>query len=125
MKIAVITEDGRTISRNYTRAPYCLVLTVENGVITGRELREMPGRDPSAVPAADLGLDAASHSRQMAAARAIADCQALLCGGMVRGAYESLRWLGVRPLLTDRRDIDAAVRAYLAGELADRVERLN
>ena len=30
MKIACITEDGHTISQHFGRAPYYLVLTVEN-----------------------------------------------------------------------------------------------
>jgi predicted Fe-Mo cluster-binding NifX family protein len=33
MKIAAITDDGKTISQHFGRAPYYLVVTVENGQI--------------------------------------------------------------------------------------------
>ena len=38
MKIAAITEDGKTISLHFGRALSYLVLTVEEGVITQREI---------------------------------------------------------------------------------------
>jgi len=40
MKIAVISDDGKTISRHFGRAPYYLVLTVEDGKIVAREQRD-------------------------------------------------------------------------------------
>ncbi|TLN08200.1 cupin domain-containing protein, partial [bacterium] len=45
MKIAVITDDGTTISQHFGRAPYYLVLSVENGQIIQRELREKLGHN--------------------------------------------------------------------------------
>ncbi len=43
MKIAVITENGKTISQHFGRAPYYLVFTIEDGKITNREMREKMG----------------------------------------------------------------------------------
>jgi len=31
LKIAVITEDGKTISKHFGRAPYYMIVTIENG----------------------------------------------------------------------------------------------
>ena len=45
MKIAAITEDGITISQHFGRAPYYLVLTIENGEIVHRELRDKLGHN--------------------------------------------------------------------------------
>jgi hypothetical protein len=36
MKIAAITDDGITISQHFGRAPYYMVLTIENGEILQR-----------------------------------------------------------------------------------------
>ena len=58
-------------------------------------------------------------------AEAIADCQALLCGGMGAGAYESMRHRGIQPVVTDIASIDDAVKAYIAGQIVDRVDRLH
>ena len=36
MKIAVITDDERTISQHFGRAPYYVVVTIEDGKIVDR-----------------------------------------------------------------------------------------
>jgi len=50
----------------------------------------------------------------------IADCQAVLAGGMGLGMQRNLEEVGIRPLLTDVADIEEAVRAFAEGRLAVR-----
>lgn len=52
-------------------------------------------------------------------AATIIDCQVLLCGGMGWGAYESMQAKGITPIVTDIRDIDAAVEVGLDGTIVD------
>jgi len=133
MKIAVITDDGKTISQHFGRAPYYLVLTIENDQIVQRELREKMGHNQfSAEPHheehhhhGEHGQDEASHGKHARMAEAISDCQAVLCGGMGYGAYESMRRLNIQPIVTDLSDIDAAVQAYINGTLVDHTEKLH
>ena len=40
MKIAAISEDGTTISQHFGRAPYYLVITVEDGKVVSKEKRD-------------------------------------------------------------------------------------
>jgi predicted Fe-Mo cluster-binding NifX family protein len=96
MKIAAITEDGKTISQHFGRAPYYLVATVENGKIVNRELRNKLGHahfadlpHEASQPDQPHGMDAASHNKHLQMAEAIGDCQALLCRGMGMGAVSS------------------------------------
>jgi len=49
----------------------------------------------------------------------------LLCGGMGMGAYESMRWLKIQPVVTDLRHIEVAVQEYPDGNLVDHPERLH
>jgi predicted Fe-Mo cluster-binding NifX family protein len=132
MKIAAITDDGTTISQHFGRAPHYLVVTVENGQIIQRELRDKLGHvhfanQPHAEgqPGQPHGMDAASHNKHMQMAEAIADCEALLCRGMGMGAYESMKSLGIRPVVTDITIIDEAVKAYIQGNIVDQVDRLH
>jgi predicted Fe-Mo cluster-binding NifX family protein len=132
MKIAVITDDGITISQHFGRAPYYMVVTVENGELVSRELRDKLGHVQfSNQPHSEQehgpghGMDAASHDKHMQMAEAIADCEALLCRGMGMGAYQSMQVRGIRPVVTDIAEIDTAVMAYVAGNLVDQVERLH
>ena len=135
MKIAAITDDEQSISQHFGRAPYYLVMTVEDGQIVQRERRDKLGHahfanEPHATEShgADLrghGFDPAAQNRHAQMAAAIADCDVLLCRGMGAGAYESMKRAGIRPIVTDIADIDEAVQAYVDGRIVDRVDRLH
>ena len=132
MKIAVITDDGKTISQHFGRAPYYLVLTIEEGQVIERELREKMGHgqyinQPHVEDHGSLGhgMGAASHGKHVNMADTIADCKALICGGMGRGAYESMRSLDIKPLVTDLLDVETAVQAFIDGKLIDHTEFLH
>jgi predicted Fe-Mo cluster-binding NifX family protein len=132
MKIAAITDDGKTISQHFGRSPYYLVATVENGQIVKRELRDKLGHahfmnqpHPEERPGQPHGMDAVSHDKHLKMAEAIADCEALLCRGMGMGAYESMKGQGIRPVVTDIAIIDETVMAYVGGNIVDQVERLH
>ncbi|PKO03176.1 MAG: hypothetical protein CVU43_04390 [Chloroflexi bacterium HGW-Chloroflexi-5] len=132
MKVAAITDDGKTISQHFGRAPYYLVLTIEEGKIVSREMRDKMGHThfkeqahTEDAPGAGHGMDSASHNKHVSMAETIADCKALLCGGMGMGAYESMRQLNIQPVVTDLSDIDAAVQAFIDGKLIDHTEMLH
>lgn len=131
MKIAVITDDGKTVSQHFGRAPYYLVCTIEDGKITTREQREKLGHNQFSGTGHEEhhgenhGMDEEHHNRHAMMANSIADCQVLICGGMGMGAYESMRRLNIQPIVTDLSGIDEAVQAYLAGKLIDHTEKLH
>ncbi len=132
MKIAVITDDGNTISQHFGRAPFFLVLTIEEGKIINREMRDKMGHSQlndqphgGESNAMGHGMDSASHNKHVSIAETISDCKALICGGMGMGAYESMRKLNIQPVVTELRDIEAAVQAYIDGKLVDRTELLH
>jgi predicted Fe-Mo cluster-binding NifX family protein len=132
MKIALITDDGQTISQHFGRAPYYLVVTIEEGKEVQREMRDKLGHNHFASqehavhnPNERHGFDTGSHNKHTSMAQTIADCEAIICGGMGAGAYESMRQLNIRPVVTDLRKIDDAIQAYLTGSLKDRTELLH
>jgi predicted Fe-Mo cluster-binding NifX family protein len=132
MKIAVITDDGKTISQHFGRAAYYLVATVENGQIASREMREKLAHshianEPHAVETPDQphGFSQAEHDRHIRMAQAISDCQALLCRGMGAGAYASMQQQGIIPVVTDIVSIDEAVLAYASGQIVDHTDKLH
>jgi predicted Fe-Mo cluster-binding NifX family protein len=132
MKIAATTDDGKIISQHFGRAPYYLVLTVENGQIVERELRDKLGHahfvnqphEPE-IPGQPHGMDLASHNKHLQMAESIADCETVLCGGMGLGAYRSMEARGIKPVVTEIQDIDQAVMAYVEGKIVDRVNKLH
>ena len=130
MKIAVVTEDGKTISQHFGQAPLYLTLTVEDGKIVGKEKREKAGHHTFAphrpkAPGEKHGCGRGAPARHAHMMESIADCQVLIAGGMGEGAYENLKSRNIEPVLTDVTDIDEAVKLYLAGELPNLKERLH
>ena len=131
MKIAAITDDGGTISQHFGRAPYYAVLTVEEGKVVKRELRDKLGHaqfvheEEHVDERGRHGYGPGSRDRHARMAAAIADCQVLLCRGMGWGAYEAMNQHGIQPIVTDIAEIEAAVRAHLDGEIVDHTERLH
>jgi transcriptional regulator with XRE-family HTH domain/predicted Fe-Mo cluster-binding NifX family protein len=133
MKIAVISDDGKTISQHFGRATHYVVMTIEDGKIIGREMRNKMGHNQFSGEVhteehdqpAGHGMDTASHDRHASMAEVISDCKALICGGMGMGAYESMRRLNIQPVVTDLRDVDAAAQAFIDGKLVDHTEMLH
>jgi predicted Fe-Mo cluster-binding NifX family protein len=132
MKIAAITDNGKTISLHFGRAQYYLVATVENGQIVNREMRDKINHAQLQAEGQDHeeagqkhGYGPAADNRHGRMAESIIDCEALLCRGMGMGAYENMMARNIRPVVTDIADIDEAVLAYANGQIVDHVEKLH
>jgi predicted Fe-Mo cluster-binding NifX family protein len=135
MKIAVLTDDGTTVSQHFGRARCYVVLTVEGQRVLGREMLDrgdtlLPVDEHQARQGLTGDIDchgtgtaaAASHLRMM---QPIRDCQVLLARGMSWSARECLLGTGIRPILTDMESLEEAVQAHLDGTIVDHVELLH
>ncbi len=132
MKIAIATDDGRTVSRHFGRAAHYAVLTVEDGAVVAREMRR-PKFSPHGSggdvheerEAGPHGTGPADDVRHDQMAAAIADCSVVICGGMGRGAYDRMAANGIRPIVTDLQDVDEAAAECAAGHIVDHAEWLH
>jgi predicted Fe-Mo cluster-binding NifX family protein len=138
MKIAVITEDGKTISQHFGRAPHYLVFTVENGEITHTEQRSKAGHQQFVTlhdhdhdhehghgQGQGHGFGAGDDAKHNQMVAPIADCEVLLVRGMGRGAHIAVTQANIRPIITVITDAEQAVRAYLDGSIVDHPEKLH
>lgn len=134
MKIVAVSDDGVTISQHFGRAPFYVVLTIEDGKIVTSEHRDKmghaqfanePHEESHGADPRGHGFDPAAQSRHARMVDAIADCDILLVRGMGAGAYESMKQAGIRPIVTDVADIETAALAAARGELIDHAERLH
>jgi predicted Fe-Mo cluster-binding NifX family protein len=133
MKIAVITDQGATISQHFGRASQYVVLNVEEGKITTRETRPKAGHHNFAAGGHQEhgcgneahGYGTGASDKHDAMSSNILDCAVLLAGGMGWGAYESLRSHNIEPIITDIQDIEQAVTLYLENKLPNLMQRLH
>ena len=135
MKIAIVTDDGTTVSQHFGLAHYYTVLTVDGQQVVGREVLD---RSDTLLPVAEHqphqgltgeidchGAGTAATAAHLRMVQPIQDCQVLLARGMSWSARECLLGAGIRPILTDIPNLDEAVQAYLEGTIVDHVELLH
>ena len=128
MKIAIVTDDGKTISQHFGRARYYVVYDVQGSVIMGSEMRDKAAHHASGEPhqheeGGHHGLEAdAKHNSMLSN---VSDCEALIARGMGWGAHEAIKGAGLKPFITDLEYAEEAVKAYVAGKLDNHAERLH
>jgi predicted Fe-Mo cluster-binding NifX family protein len=136
MRIAAVTDDGKTISPHFGRATKYAVYTVENGRIIAQELRDKVGHRQFQAEGLEghhqhhddprgRGFGNHSESKHQRMFAPIADCEVLLARGMGQGAYLGLQQKGIRPIITDIPEIDLAIQAVLNGSIEDHTECLH
>jgi len=131
MKIAIVSEDGQTISKHFGRAENYVVVSLDKDNIVERKslpkqgLCHSPGRHQGRLDPRGRGFGRnAEHSHELMFEN-IRDCDVVLSRGMGRGAYLGLQSLGIRPILTDIADIETAVQAVMDDTIIDHVDQLH
>jgi predicted DNA-binding protein (UPF0251 family)/predicted Fe-Mo cluster-binding NifX family protein len=132
MKIAVVTDDEKTVCQHFGRASLYVVYTIENGKVTSKETRPKMGHSHfasaeghHAEQGGKHGFGADSQQKHASMAEAIKDSQVLIAGGMGMGAYDSMKSYKIEPVVTDITDIDEAVKLYVEGKLPNLINRLH
>ncbi len=131
MKIAVVTDDGKTIAQHFGRASKYAVVELTDKEILSRELRDKPGHHSfqhegehhheHGAEGRGAGAHAEDKHSQMVAV--ISDCEALLARGMGRGVFLSMENAGIRPLTVDFSEIDEALKALMDGSIDEHIHQ--
>ncbi len=118
MKIAFPTNNGKRINAHFGYATHYLVVTVEDGTEVAREMRE---KESHAGKHDDHhhhdGNGHGHHHNHGGMVAPLAGCDVLIVGGMGAPAARAVQSMGVQVVPTRISDIDAALQAFLAGEL--------
>lgn len=124
IKIAVVTEDKKTVCRHFGRAPYYLVFSAEGDNILEKEIRGKAGHHTFAGSAADTephhheGHHHGGHHpdhKHNRMIETIRDCEVVIVGGMGEGARRAMQDAGITACSTELEEAEEAVRAYLGG----------
>lgn len=102
MKIAVSSQNRRTVTPHPGRCRRFWVYEVEGGEVQGKELKEIPREQPLFENRPDVP-------------EFIRDYDVLLVPSMGEGLPKRVARYGVRALITEEEDPDAAVAAFLRG----------
>lgn len=135
MKIAIVSDDEQTISQHFGRAEKYIVVSCEQeNIIERKSLPKLGfchtskrhhGRHEHQSDPRGSGFGHRSKASHEQMFENIKDCDMLVSRGMGRGAYLDLQQLGIRPIITDIVDIDAAIQAVMDDSIIDHVEKLH
>ena len=135
MKIAIVSDDGQTISSHFGRAKNYIVVSCEQDNITERKTipkidfchssNRHRGRHEHRSDTRGNGFGRRSKVSHEKLFEYIKDCDILLSRGMGHVAYLDLQQLGIKPIITDIEDIDTAIQAVMVDTIIDHVEKLH
>ena len=135
MIVAVVTDDGKTISSHFGMAQYYLVYDIEDGVVKGKEMRSKTGHHQGGIehhggtehhgvgPSHHQGPEETLTHESMLSN--VSDCAVIIARGMGWGIYDAMSQSGIRPFITESMYADDAVHAYIKGNLDDHMEKLH
>ena len=120
MKVAVATDDGRSVSQDLASAKFFVVRSVRPSNPPGRELRLKPRHVESKWGSKDEP-SLALLAREMVSSTG--DCHLLVAGGASRELHEGIVRAGRRMVLTDLVFVADVFKAAAEGNLDDHPER--
>lgn len=123
IKIAFPTDDGETISAHLGRAPFFVVVTLNEPDAPKFEQRSKTYHGNGEHEQHDHGQGHDHDHSSMFAP--ISDCQVLIAGGMGQPAYDHATQAGLKVLMTGEKAIAAALEAYRAGTLTSDPRRIH
>lgn len=104
MKIAVASQNRKDITGHTGRCRKFWIYRIENGVVAGKELRELP-------------KEQSFHESSPLEPSPLDDVQVLIAGGMGSGLVRRLQDKNIRALITQEKSPDQAVSDFLNGTL--------
>lgn len=104
MKIAVASQNRKSVTGHAGKCRKFWIYAVESGTVTDKQLLELP-REQS------------FHEHHGAGPHPLQGVQILITGGMGEGLARRLAGMGIEGLVTPETDPDRTIAAWLAGAL--------
>jgi predicted Fe-Mo cluster-binding NifX family protein len=120
LKIAFPTDDGTTISAHFGRAPYFMIVTLDESQAPQFEQRAKSYHGNGEQESHDHHDH--NHTGMFAP---LADCQVLIAGGMGQPAYDSAIAAGLTVIPIGEKSIAAALEAFRANALVADARRVH
>ncbi|RKZ29636.1 iron-molybdenum cofactor biosynthesis protein [bacterium] len=118
MKVAIVTDDKKTIASHFGRAAGFVIYEIENTEIINEEYR------PNTFTGHARGMEDAGHRLDPhgPVLAALADCDVVISHGMGRRIYNDLKSANVEVFITEETNIANALDSFIKGSLVDRPE---
>ena len=115
MKIAIASDDKKTISHHFGRALGFVVFNIQNGKAVNREYKENVGKSSGECGSCD-------HSAMI---KNVKDCEIVISYGMGQRIYDDLISSNITPIVTEEKTVDEALNQFLKKQLKNRIDKLH
>ncbi len=115
MKVAIASDDSKTISSHFGRTKGFVVYDIEGDRMTFQEYRQ------NTFTGHGMGHNESEpgHNCHSSIINALKDCKAVISHGMGRRIYNDLRAAGIEVIVTDQTDVQSALNLFCKGNLKD------
>ncbi|MEJ5252428.1 MAG: hypothetical protein HPY54_09015 [Chthonomonadetes bacterium] len=133
MKIAVASNNEKTVAYHLGRCKGFVVVEIEDGEVKEKTYRPVPVEEKEAERGAQMrfrhgagcahghehhhGVEGHGHGHGYLVVATIHDCDAVIARGAGMGMVRNLRNAGKKLYLTEITSVDEAISAYLKGEI--------
>lgn len=119
MKIAIASNDQKTISAHFGRTAGFIIYNVENDTIKGTEYRKNDFTFHA------KGMIDAPHNidRHAPILNALNDCEVVISNGMGRRIYEDLKSANIEAYIVQETEAEEAINLYINNELKDNPDK--
>ncbi len=132
MKIAIASNDKINVEDHFGGSNI-VVITIEDGKILNKELREKVGHNnyskeehhPQTDASGKHGFGYEADKRHKAMFETLKDCHVLISGMMGTGVYKYLKDSGIKIILTNIKNVEKAVNLYIEGKLEHNISKLD
>ena len=125
MRVAVVTDDGNTISAHFGMARRYLIYQIEGGKIKGKEVREKASHGMGMHGHHHEGGEAEMGVTHMDMLSNVRDCEVIIARGMGAPMYQFIKNLGMKAFITTKENADGAVEELAKGKLDSHTEFLH
>ena len=115
MKIAVATNNKKEISEHFGSAEGFLIFEVEKDSIKELEFRNNQGKNQGQ-------CGSCNHALML---ENVKDCESVLSFGMGKKIFEDLSNAGIKPIISEERNIKKALTKLKAKNLKNCIEKLH
>lgn len=115
MKIAIASDNKKTISHHFGRALGFAIFELDNGKVINQEYRENRGKNRGECGTCD-------HAMMI---NNIKDCQVVISYGMGQRIYQDLMNSNISAVVTEEKNVKDALEKFMQDNLKNRLDKLH
>ena len=123
MKIAIASDEGKSISQHFGRTRGFIIYEIEDKVVKGKKFIENRYTGHALGQRHERGTTHSGAHHHGAILQALSDCQIVISQGMGRRLYEELQINGIEAFIVNEQDADKAVNLYLQEKLQNNPDK--